>query len=823
MQFVYQPLAWGFLLVLVPLLIHLINLLRHRRQRWAAMEFLMESYRKHKRWVWLKQLLLLLSRMALMAVLVMLLAQWVSGSKWLSIFGQSVTHHYILLDDSLSMADLSTSVQATSGQVLNGTAYQSGLRAIANILRSVADDSGSHQTTIFRYSRCEQKSGKSMAQQTPPVSDASASMAENASATADVLARTISSNPDSILERLNATRPFALELSPTKTIQTVSALIDQATGEKAVVYLVGDFRDKDWRQNAQIKSALEPIGRQNINIELVDCAANSHENLSIVALLPDEEILASSVPLMVRVEVRNNGQLSVKNVNVTLKQYEYDSNQTQPRADLFASGNESTLPPLIIDSIAPGETAVARAQLIFSKPGSQAVRATLPDDSLTEDNSFAAVLDIRESQELLIIDGDERRMGAFFFEAALNPGGMTRTGWKTRSEGPAFLRDNDATVLSKFASIIVMKIKTLDSRAFTNLENYVRDGGGLAIFLGGNLSESEIPKWNRDWYRDGLGLSPLGISSIADLPKEALESSTPDILPQQHPVFAPLLGLSNSPLQFVRVSKYVRFDTNAKNAKADATSGSSTVDIGESDPKMLMSTPQVIAVLRDGSPLMVDRGIGKGHVIASAVPLDPEWTNWPQDPTFVVAILKLTGYLASFKTLRFEERTGTPVAWDFSSRDYLPEIEVLLGRSGKATTRTSLRVNATPSAEPNLHAEVDPNSSQFSEEQLQAWLSPGITEFWATTLQGNPSVKNFARNVPSIEGELKKISSADLLLGLQGLPVKYRVADSVMSNSALAGLTNRQTFLLVLLVGLLMLEQFLAWSASFHLPRRATA
>ena len=43
MQFVFQPLAWGFLLVLLPLLIHLINLVRHRRTQWAAMEFLLES------------------------------------------------------------------------------------------------------------------------------------------------------------------------------------------------------------------------------------------------------------------------------------------------------------------------------------------------------------------------------------------------------------------------------------------------------------------------------------------------------------------------------------------------------------------------------------------------------------------------------------------------------------------------------------------------------------------------------------------------------------------------------------------------------------
>jgi hypothetical protein len=658
------------------------------------------------------------------------------------------------------------------------------------------------------------------------------------------LARTIPSNPDSILERLNSTRPFALDVSPVKAIQNVSELIGQATGEQAVVYLVGDFRDKDWRQNAQIKSALEPIGRKNVNIELIDCAAVAHENLSIVSLVPDEEILAASVPLMMRVEVRNSGQATVKNVNITMKQYEFDASQTQPRADRFASGNGSTLPPLVIDSIAPGETAVARTQMVFSKSGSQVVQATITDDALLEDNSFSAVLDIREGQELLVIDGDDRRMGAFFLEATLNPGGMTRTGWKTRSEGPGFLRDNDASVLSKFASIVLMKTTSLDPRAMANLENYVRDGGGLAIFLGGNLTSAELPKWNRDWYRDGQGLSPLSATSIEELPRQDLDAATPDILPQPHPIFAPLLGSSNSPLQFVRVSKYVRLDTKSKVTPVDkpgpiktepmalATGNDSTTATplssetnadNESDPKLFMSAPQIVASLRDGSPLMVDRGMGKGHVILTSIPLDPDWTNWPQDPTFVVTILKLSGYLASFRITDFQQRVGIPVAWDFSSRDYLPEVEALLGASGKSIIRSSIGLIAKPSKEPNLLAQVDPNSPGFTDEQVRAALSPGVTEFWATTLQGNRFVKSFARNAPAIEGELKKITSSDLLLGLQGLPVKYRVADSVLSSSALAGLTNRQGFLLALLIGLLLIEQFLAWSSSFHLPRRATA
>ncbi len=298
MQFVFQPLAWGFLLVLVPLLVHLINLLRHRRQRWAAMEFLLESYRKHRRWVWMKQLLLLLSRMAVMAILVAMLAQWVSGARWLSIFGQSITHHYILLDDSMSMGDV---VQGTS-------AYQNGLRAIAGLLQSLADDQAAHRVTILRYSRAVRLEGNESAGESIPADSA-----------ADILARSIPTNPVTLLERLNTTLPISLDISPEGAVRMIEPLIRNAVGERAHVYLVSDFREKDWRQNQVIRSALEGMRTLQAELQLIDCAPAAHENLVLTAIRPDQEILAAGVPVMIRIDVRNPGTTSFRNVSMTVK------------------------------------------------------------------------------------------------------------------------------------------------------------------------------------------------------------------------------------------------------------------------------------------------------------------------------------------------------------------------------------------------------------------------------------------------------------------------------------------------------------------------
>ena len=78
------PLAFGFgnLLMLgwlaaaaVPILIHLWNKRRYREVSWAAIEYLLAAMRKNSRRMWLEQWLLLAIRTALVALVVLAVAQ----------------------------------------------------------------------------------------------------------------------------------------------------------------------------------------------------------------------------------------------------------------------------------------------------------------------------------------------------------------------------------------------------------------------------------------------------------------------------------------------------------------------------------------------------------------------------------------------------------------------------------------------------------------------------------------------------------------------------------------------------------------------------
>src|SRR5260370_24964097 len=89
----------GGILVSSPIIIHLINRMRFRRIRWAAMEFLLKSQKRNRRRLIIEQLILLLLRILIVALLGFLLARLVMGAPRP---GQSAMH-IVILAASLSM------------------------------------------------------------------------------------------------------------------------------------------------------------------------------------------------------------------------------------------------------------------------------------------------------------------------------------------------------------------------------------------------------------------------------------------------------------------------------------------------------------------------------------------------------------------------------------------------------------------------------------------------------------------------------------------------------------------------------------------------
>src|SRR3989440_3290909 len=94
--------AAGAALVSLPIAIHLINRMRYRRVRWAAMEFLLRSQKRNRRRLIIEQLILLAMRCLLVLLAVLLVSRYLFS---FTIFEPQNTLHVVVLDDSLSMSD----------------------------------------------------------------------------------------------------------------------------------------------------------------------------------------------------------------------------------------------------------------------------------------------------------------------------------------------------------------------------------------------------------------------------------------------------------------------------------------------------------------------------------------------------------------------------------------------------------------------------------------------------------------------------------------------------------------------------------------------
>ena len=88
----------------LPLVLHLLNRARYRTVDWGAMMFLPGAHGRQQQSNRLKQLLLLILRMALIALLAIALARPVVGSTWAAMGTDPHCCCVILLDNSASMA-----------------------------------------------------------------------------------------------------------------------------------------------------------------------------------------------------------------------------------------------------------------------------------------------------------------------------------------------------------------------------------------------------------------------------------------------------------------------------------------------------------------------------------------------------------------------------------------------------------------------------------------------------------------------------------------------------------------------------------------------
>lgn len=738
-----NPLLWGLWIVAVPVIIHLINMLRHKRVKWAAMEFLLASQKKHSTWIRLKELLLLLLRMAAIAAIVMIVARPKLDGSLGKRLGDVTTNHIVLLDDSFSMSD----------RFAERSVFDEAKAAVSRIAAVALDESSAQTFTLLRTSRSSADGAK------PDIFE---ELVNSDFVFKDQQNRKL----DRVLEQLS---PSDSAVGPEAALKALSTLLKSKESEERIIYVVSDFRAKDWRNSSEVRSLLAEFEKKSVQIYFVRCTDAERPNLAVTSLAPQSGTVAAGIHFFMQVEVKNFGNATVEKTPVEV------------RSDGAAGG------VVFLEPIPPGKTVRATIPVFFSDPGEHLVAVSLPNDSVEVDNRRYAALQLPAEMPVLLIDGEPNSPDAAAIASVFTSPGSTRSGIAPRRQPPAFLNDAEKNPLSGFRSIYLVNVPKLDAAAVRNLEDFVRAGGGLTFVVGDKVAASF---YNESLYRDGEGLFPAPLDSEKPLFRDR-EAKASDVVASSHPIFKRVADIPNSMLYEWTIDKYfgVRDDWTAEVAA-----------------KSLAST---IIKLRNGAPLAIEKPLGKGRVVAFLTKPSKPWSDWMygSNYSFPVVMLELQSYISSREQARDESLVGTPITWLLDRKQYDPQVRFLPPGAGES-------------------AAVTLTAAQVPEGLKVEFADTSLAGYYRTELlrvDKSSELRHSARNVDSDEGELAQIDEKTLKEQLAGLRINYRKADKIQPAESDNANSFLSTFFLYALAILLLGEQALAYACAYHPSRTVVA
>ena len=799
--FLYPALTLGFLFVGVPLLVHLINMLRHRRQRWAAMDFLLASYRKQRKWIHLRQILLLLSRLMIAFLLIAMLCGWSGGRQLLDALGGTVTHHVIILDDSYSMGDQSEDGREASetqsdpqavgdlGRTRAGTAYGRALTTLQDLTRYLANQDGEHQLTVMRASRAAMsiRAGN-----------------ESGDSAADLSSQTIGEDAR-LINRLMATAVSPLEVDLIPAIDLATGLLRSTPADEKYFYILSDFREARWGAADRIAESLRVIG-DDLPLRLVDCAAETKGNLSITSLTPSPDVWVAGVPVVVRVTVKNFGTKEVKNVPVMTRVIRYPDERIQADPASAFSGEVESLPELMIDALGAGEEITKTFQVYIAEEGTHAVMAELPSDALQIDNQRFCTLPLSGSERVLVIDGDLDGRGAYHVSSTLNPGSQVEIGAIPEIQPPSFLRSITFETLSAYRAVYLIDLPDISDNAAAALSEYVQRGGGLAWFLGPNVNAASYNKSLLDGNRQLLPAS-LGLSSV--LSSQATGGTGDAVFVKDSDLFGPLKSAGDGVLSLVAVEE--SWELGSHSGKGGTDTGAEVV-----------ADYRVALERRDGKPLILQHNFGEGRVLTSLIGLDGRWTNWPGDPTFVVFLLQSNAWLWSAASPSVARGVEEDYFKQFSQEQFLKQATFL--PPAVAPPRVPFEVIGADntgdgedgSGEQYVFAMSPSEMLIRGDEHLEDVLQPGLAEWGLVAVDGSTRVMPQATVIDSGDGDLLRADHGSVIQQLDPLNVRFVERRSWNQQELASGSSMMTLLLLCCLVLFLALEQLLGYWASYH-------
>ena len=488
MNFLNIALLGGVAALSIPIIIHLFHKSRFQIVKWGAMHLLEAVLRTNQRRIRIEQIILLIIRAAIPAILALCMARpvWKGVQK---LMGEARTSTVILLDNSYSMA-----------------ASRAG-------------------TTNFSIARDE--AGR-MLNELPRGSDAQVVlMGEGGAPLLDEptydLARLTQSLKQIEAGYGAATVPAALEFA--------TGVFGQMRESSRNLIVMTDFQRISFEatEDAQLGQMLDRLRKMPLPPEITffDVGSEAKDNVAIESLDFSRLMVGVGQKIQIRANLRNFGDAPYQDLRIYFK----------------ADGKERSMSQIRLGPHEKGQVLFTHA---FDTAGSHTIEVVADADGLKADNSYLASIPVRDKIPVLLVNGDpsaEPLKGETdFAEIALQP--FSATGKVALADliaAKVVRTENlDPAAITGAAVVVLANVRQLDERVLRALEDFVKNGGGLLIFPGNRLD----PSWtNGALFKDGKGLLPLALGQLGG----DLKDSAPSVGIVAQRFDHPALDLFNDP------------------------------------------------------------------------------------------------------------------------------------------------------------------------------------------------------------------------------------------------------------------------------------
>ncbi|GEM_PF-437712 len=744
----WESIAIGAGAVSVPIIIHLLNRRRYRIVTWAAMRFLLAAQKQNTRRLRIEQLLLLLVRVGVIALIVLAMASvtpW-AENLWAAIWPEggrpgvaqgTRIHHVIVLDGSLSMN------LTAEGQPLFERARQ---LALAKIKQAATGDG---------FSVLLMKDNPTWI-----VGEASQTKAK-------------------VIREVEAVRCGHGNAALAATLNMVSGKLSEASARfpSQMVYFFTDLQRATWAGLPPIDSAKDVVEGQSktpwdeiqkkARTVFVDVGRDDVENLAVTDLIIDEPFINTGMEAPIAAVVQHFGR------------------QVQPRVQVEllvgrarAAGHDVPLSPRVVAQqlvrLDPGQRLALNFKYKFPDPGAYAVQVQIraEGDNLELDNVRSAIIAVKDTIPVLLVNGkpapDRFDRATEYLRLALNPfprGAEPK--WaplRPKVVGAAQFGDVPEEELLHTDLIVLCDVGQFGPGDLRRLDAHVRRGGGLMVALGDKSLEN-LDAYNRLLYKGEQGLLPAQLFKKVVAPAEhhfTLHAQEDQF--NERPLKEFQADDDRVSLKTGRFRMYVEAKAASDSKVRTIMTYMPEIAVGskiEFDKTLPTTDP---AILEWNPPLgKLEPGKGKlkgqmlpaaryrGKVVLLTSTLNMDWNTWPGSPSFGALMQELARVAVSGRLREHAGAVGSIL------EEFLPS-------SGGELDATIHFPATLPPTKPQK------TRTQLVEEvNIFRWTDTDVSGLYRVVLGNGPQEVPFAINVPATtpdqrgsESDLSRVDQAKL-------------------------------------------------------------